>query len=79
MKTTWLLILAVLGWTWGVARADEVPGSAARGKVLYTRYCLSCHGARGDGRGESAEWLAVKPRDFRQGVFKWRSALAERR
>ncbi|MGE5177211.1 MAG: cytochrome c [Hyphomicrobiales bacterium] len=73
MKAIWFLILAVFGWTCGVARADEVPGSAARGKVLYERYCNSCHGPRGDGRGESAEWLAVKPRDFRQGVFKWRS------
>jgi cytochrome c oxidase cbb3-type subunit 2 len=58
---------------WATAAADEVPGSASRGKNLYQRYCLSCHGALGDGRGESAEWLSVKPRDFRQGVFKWRS------
>lgn len=73
MKPAWLLLVIGLGAAWTVANADEIPGKAAKGKVLYQRYCLSCHGALGDGRGESAEWLSVKPRDFRQGVFKWRS------
>lgn len=73
MKPAWLLFMIGLCAAWSVARADEIPGNAAKGKVLYERYCLSCHGARGDGRGESAEWLSVKPRDFRQAVFKWRS------
>ena len=69
-----LPILAVLFCgVWSTAVADETPGSASKGRVLYQRYCMSCHGPRGDGRGETAEWLAVKPRDFRQGVFKWRS------
>lgn len=79
MKPAWLLAVVValclvsLSAAWSVAGADEIPGKASKGKVLYQRYCLSCHGALGDGRGEAAEWLAVKPRDFRQGVFKWRS------
>ncbi len=72
MKSVWLLVLVALCAAWPAA-ADETPGNAAKGKVLYQRYCLSCHGALGDGRGEAAEWLTVKPRDFRQGVFKWRS------
>lgn len=73
MKTICSLVLVALCAAWTVAGADENPGNAKKGKVLYERYCLSCHGVLGDGRGESAEWLAVKPRDFRQGVFKWRS------
>ncbi len=31
-----------------VARADETP-EAAEGRVLYTRYCALCHGARAEG------------------------------
>lgn len=73
MKPAWLLLLMGLCAAWTVASADETPGNAVKGKPLYQRYCLSCHGALGDGRGEAAEWLSVKPRDFRQGVFKWRS------
>ncbi len=48
-------------------------GDAAKGKLVYQRYCISCHGEKGDGQGEAAEGLAVKPRDFRAGTFKWRS------
>ncbi len=76
MKTIWPIVLATLCAGWVAAGADEIPGNAAKGKVLYQRYCISCHGALGDGRGESAEWLSVKPRDFRQGVFKWRSTAS---
>jgi cytochrome c oxidase cbb3-type subunit 2 len=46
---------------------------AARGKVAYQRYCISCHGERGDGRGYSAPWLDPKPRDFTRAIFKCRS------
>lgn len=48
-------------------------GDEGRGKVVYERYCISCHGEFGDGRGETAPWISPKPRDFRQGTFKWRS------
>ena len=47
--------------------------SATRGKVVYERYCLSCHGTNGDGHGEASDWVFPRPRDFREGVFKWRS------
>lgn len=54
------------------ARA-EAPPDTRHGQVVYERYCLSCHGEFGDGKGETADWISPKPRDFRQGVFKWRS------
>ncbi len=44
-----------------------------RGNAVYDRYCISCHGVEGDGRGYSAPWLDPAPRDFTRGVFKWRS------
>jgi cytochrome c oxidase cbb3-type subunit 2 len=48
-------------------------GDAERGRQVYERYCVQCHGERGDGKGEVAPWTQPKPRDFRQGVFKFRS------
>ena len=44
-----------------------------RGKHVYQRYCISCHGENGDGRGYSAQWLNPQPRDFSRGIFKCRS------
>jgi len=48
-------------------------GDQARGRQVYERYCVQCHGDRGDGAGEVARWSQPKPRDFRQGVFKFTS------
>ena len=53
----------------------KVAGSNYNGD--YRRYCLVCHGAMGDGNGESAKWfeppLFPKPRDFTLAVFECRS------
>lgn len=43
------------------------------GREVYERNCTICHGARGDGQGEMAAELGVKPRSFRTGDFKYRS------
>jgi cytochrome c oxidase cbb3-type subunit I/II len=51
----------------------NLTGNGKRGKTLYQRYCIFCHGPDGDGRGDSAPYLNPKPRDFTLGVFKCRS------
>lgn len=56
-----------------VLLAAERPGDPQHGKLVYERYCTSCHGAAGNGAGEFAEWISPRPRDYRQGTFKWRS------
>lgn len=51
-------------------------GNENRGKRLYVRYCVGCHGVRGDGTGENAPHLNPhypQPRDFTPGLFKCRS------
>src|SRR5438105_11194327 len=48
-------------------------GNAARGRQVYERYCIQCHGTHADGAGEVARWSQPKPRDFRQGTFKFSS------
>jgi cytochrome c oxidase cbb3-type subunit 1 len=49
------------------------PEWTALGKTVYERRCIGCHGADGDGEGEAAPFLDPKPRDFRSGIFKFRS------
>ena len=43
------------------------------GAAVYQRYCVGCHGERGDGKGVAAAMLITQPRDFTQGLFKFRS------
>jgi len=38
---------------------------------MYRVQCLHCHGATGGGDGPTGEYLAPRPRDYRQGKFKW--------
>jgi cytochrome c oxidase cbb3-type subunit 2 len=54
----------------------HLKGNAKRGKDLYRRYCIFCHGKFGDGAGESAPYLDPKPRDFTKGTFKCRSTAS---
>ncbi|MDY7231350.1 c-type cytochrome [Hyalangium rubrum] len=42
-----------------------------RGRDVYTYYCISCHGERGDGQGPTAVGMRPPPRSFRQGLFKF--------
>jgi cytochrome c oxidase cbb3-type subunit 2 len=52
---------------------DERARARAAGATLYAQYCATCHGRNGDGKGPSARFLQSKPRDFRTGMFKYRT------
>jgi mono/diheme cytochrome c family protein len=41
------------------------------GKMLYTEYCMACHGVDGDGKGYSHKGMQVPPRDFTLGIYKF--------
>lgn len=43
------------------------------GSQLYRRHCLYCHGLMGDASGPTGQFLNPKPRDFRNGLFKFKS------
>ena len=49
------------------------PNRLRRGAEIYNVRCAGCHGIGGDGKGPAAEYLQPKPRDYRQGVFKFTS------
>jgi mono/diheme cytochrome c family protein len=43
---------------------------------LYRRHCVHCHGITGDGRGPTARFLNPYPRDYRSGIFKFKTTFA---
>jgi len=49
------------------------PEALKRGQAVYHQQCIMCHGINGDGNGFLAAGMYVKPRDFRQGWYKFRS------
>jgi len=69
--------------TFEISASDIVPavndefvagGNTLRhGRKLYARHCQHCHGVSGDGDGPTAKYLNPRPRDYRQGKFKFTS------
>ena len=50
--------------------AQEYPADTSRGKAIYERHCMTCHGARGYGDGPNALLLTIAPANFhRPGSF----------
>jgi len=45
----------------------------ARGRNIYLHMCVFCHGEDGNGGGAAVEYLYPWPRDFRKGIFKFRT------
>jgi mono/diheme cytochrome c family protein len=52
-----------------VAKLDRL--HLERGREVYTRQCVGCHGVSGDGKGPAAAYLDPPPRDYRLGKFKF--------
>jgi mono/diheme cytochrome c family protein len=44
-----------------------------KGRGLFRQHCAHCHGVTGDGAGPTAAFLNPYPRDYRQGIFKFKS------
>jgi mono/diheme cytochrome c family protein len=57
----WLLI--GMGFV-SQAPAQDFPADLTRGKAVYERHCLRCHGAGGWGDGPDAARLTVRPANF---------------
>jgi mono/diheme cytochrome c family protein len=48
-------------------------GKGGEQRGLFRQHCAHCHGVSGDGAGPTAAFLNPFPRDYRQGVFKFKS------
>jgi cytochrome c oxidase cbb3-type subunit 2 len=73
MRTRILVTLATLAAPLTVLATPGDPTVARDGAKAYYKYCVSCHGVEGDGRGPSADYLDPRPRNFTTGIFKFRS------
>lgn len=56
---------------------DEQWQHTYAGGVLYREHCIHCHGIAGGGNGPTAPFLFPRPRDYRKGVFKWKSTAGK--
>lgn len=54
-------------------RTNSQSSDYALGKKVYDTYCASCHGMNGNGNGPYVRLMSVKPADFRDGVYQFRS------
>jgi mono/diheme cytochrome c family protein len=60
-----LTALGMLSAQLAPAASDKPdPAAAARGKIVYQRYCTSCHGPEGRGDGPLAADLKIPPADL---------------
>jgi mono/diheme cytochrome c family protein len=81
------LVLSALLLSGAAAMLTQSTGNAYgsdtdMGKKVYQKYCVICHGAKGDGKGlvgiihrfgkKGLVW-SVYPRDFTAGVYKFRT------
>ena len=57
-------------------RADERGHLAKEGRPLFVKYCATCHGKKGNGKGTSARFTTTPPRDFTRGTYKFRMTPA---
>ncbi len=55
-------------------RLQQAAGPADEsGHGLYRKHCADCHGVSGNGRGPTAAIINPYPRDYRMGIFKFKT------
>jgi mono/diheme cytochrome c family protein len=57
-------LLVLVGPVLSPLYAQEYPSDVIRGKTLYARHCLECHGSGGRGDGPAAASLKIPAADF---------------
>ncbi len=68
------VLLGTLGLVLPGARL--VAQDAQRGKAVYEKWCLECHGEAGEGDGAGAKFMLPPPRNFTQAVYQIRSTAS---
>ena len=53
-----------LAASFSLAAAQDFPADVTRGRAVYERHCLACHGVGGWGDGPAAAALRVPPANF---------------
>lgn len=60
-----------LGPVFGQAPPSKTADILSKGKMIYEKRCVACHGAQGDGQTPIAPVLKPAPRDFTQPLANW--------
>ncbi len=71
-------MLSLMAWS-AFARpafAERPAPDVAAGRAEYVRSCARCHGVEGAGDGIDAKRFYPRPRDFRLGIYKFRSTAS---
>lgn len=68
-------IPALAAFAMFILPAVAAEGDPDRGKEIYMKRCVWCHGDEGDGLGPAAERLNPPPRDFSLGQYKIKSVV----
>jgi cytochrome c oxidase cbb3-type subunit 2 len=86
MKIAARVVVGLLLWPgFGITllsfRPSELEAQPSRqtlslGQQIYQVNCAVCHGVAGDGNGPAASMFRIRPRDFRTGIFKFRSTAS---
>ena len=67
------LLFCSLNQTFGESKAPPKKTSEllAQGKKLYEQNCVTCHGPKGDGKGQLGAVLKPPPSDFTKPFHQW--------
>ena len=67
------LLLFLLGTALGKdpAPPKKTPELLTQGKKLYDQNCVTCHGPKGDGKGQLGAALKPAPSDFTKPLKEW--------
>jgi len=71
MKTrtsVWLALALIVGLPAQFAFAAD--GDPAKGKVVFEKLCVICHGAQGKGDGPAGQMMMPRPTDFTSPKIK---------
>ena len=55
----------------------KTPELVSQGKKIYDQNCVTCHGPKGDGKGQLGASLKPAPADFTQPLKEWSDTKGE--
>jgi mono/diheme cytochrome c family protein len=74
MCTVILIVVGMAGGLWGLPQRSSSAGqSSDKGKAIYEKLCLACHGPRGKGDGPTGKVLIPPATDLTSAATKKKS------
>jgi mono/diheme cytochrome c family protein len=74
-----LFIVCLLGTPYAkdTIPPKKTPELLSQGKKLYEQNCITCHGSKGDGKGQLGAALKPVPSDFTKSFKQWTYAKGD--